>query len=153
MADDVLLFDRLLEVAVLLQQDMDRSLTGIGLTTARTHLLWELNRLGPSTQQALATTLGVSPRNVTGLVDALERHGYVDRQPHPSDRRAVLVVLTDDGSRTIAQMQQDRRAVELALVDGLDEIELGHLTHGLDKVIACLHDLMGEAGPPAGGTR
>ena len=147
MADEVLLFDRLLEVAVLLQQDMDRSLTGIGLTAARTHLLWELHRLGASTQQALASVLQVSPRNVTGLVDALERHGYVERRPHPSDRRAVLVVPTDSGRRTVEQMQTDRRTVELALVEGLDEARLSELLESLDLVIGRLHDLTAAVGP------
>lgn len=145
MSDDVLLFDRLLEVAVLLQQDMAQSLTGRGLTTARTHLLWVLHRLGPSTQQALASALDVSPRNVTGLVDALEQHGYLTRRPHPRDRRAVLVDLTDAGRGTVEQMQADRLAVELALVDGLGAAQLEHLLQGLDTVISRLHAMVGDA--------
>ena len=143
--DDVLLFDRLLEVTVLLQQDMARSLTGRGLTTARTHLLWVLHQLGPSTQQALAGALEVSPRNVTGLVDALEQHGYVTRSPHPHDRRAVLVDLTDTGRRTVEQMQADRLAVEHALVDGLEPVQLDHLLQGLDTVISRLHTMVADA--------
>src|SRR5918997_1227922 len=109
MSNEVQVFDRLLEISVLLQADMARSFAGTGLTTSRTHLLWELRRLGPSTQQALASAMQVTPRNVTGLVDALESHGYVERRPHPTDRRALQVTLTDLGTRTMAAMESDRQ--------------------------------------------
>ena len=89
---------------------------GPASTRARTHLLWELHRLGPSTQQALAETLKVSPRNVTGLVDALESHGYLERRPHPTDRRALLVTLTDLGSQTMARMAADREQAAAQLL-------------------------------------
>lgn len=45
------------------------------------------------------------PRNVTGLLDALTDKGYVARQPHPTDRRATLVSLTDHGRTTIAKLR------------------------------------------------
>src|SRR3954462_14911319 len=37
----------------------------------------------------LAGAAGVSPRNVTGLVDTLERGGLAERVPAPADRRSV----------------------------------------------------------------
>src|SRR5690242_11805850 len=113
MAVRVQIFDRLLEVAVLLQHDLGRSLGALGLTTARAHLLWELHQLGPSTQRDLAAELRVSPRNVTGLVDAVEAAGFAERRSHPSDRRATLVVLTEHGRSTMEQMERDHeRAAE-----------------------------------------
>ena len=112
------------EIAILLQEDLARSIAGTGLTRARTHLLWELHRLGPSTQQALAETLKVSPRNVTGLVDALESHGYLERRPHPTDRRALLVTLTDLGSQTMARMAADREQAAAQLLSDLSDSQL-----------------------------
>jgi DNA-binding MarR family transcriptional regulator len=147
--NDALLVDRLLAVTVLLQQDMTQSLGGLGLTTARTHLLWELHQLGPSTQQALAKALGVTPRNVTGLVDALESHGYVQRRPHPRDRRALLVTMTDVGERTITQMQADRLNLEDQLTEGFDKSRLKHLTDGLDAIIGRLQQLIDQPEPSA----
>jgi DNA-binding MarR family transcriptional regulator len=81
--------DRILELAVLLGDDMDRDLARRGLTGSRAHLVWELHRHGPSTQRTLAEALGVTPRAITGLVDALTDGGFVTREPHPSDRRAT----------------------------------------------------------------
>jgi len=46
----------------------------------------------------LSGELGVTPRNVTALVDALEAEGLVRRKPHPTDRRATVVELTEKGS-------------------------------------------------------
>src|SRR5829696_8760047 len=103
---------------------MATSFTGTGLTTARTHLLWVLHHAGPSNQQALAAALWVSPRNVTGLVDALEAGGFVARQPHPSDRRATLVTLTDRGAQTAATMVRDRQDIAARLVEGLGDSRL-----------------------------
>ena len=91
--------DRVFELVVLLTDDMTQSLGRQGLTTARAHLLWELRRSGPCTQQSLATAMGVSARNITGLVDGLVAAGFVSRQAHPTDRRATLVTFTELGVR------------------------------------------------------
>jgi len=48
----------------------------------------------------MATRLHVSPRNVTGLVDHLERDGLVARVAEPADRRSVLARLTAEGRET-----------------------------------------------------
>lgn len=50
----------------------------------------------------LGKRLFVSPGNMTGLIDALERAGMVERKPNPQDRRAQLVALTQRGHETVA---------------------------------------------------
>jgi DNA-binding MarR family transcriptional regulator len=141
-SSDVEVFDRLLQIALLIQEDLARSFTATNLTVPRSHLLWELHRLGPSTQRTLATTLKVSPRNVTGLVDALEASGYVARTPHPKDRRAILLTLTDQGSQTMAQMEQERNHIAAVLVADLDTEQQDRLRQGLDSIVARLQGLM-----------
>jgi DNA-binding MarR family transcriptional regulator len=121
---------------------MARYFADTALTPARTHLLWELNRLGPSTQQVLATSLKVSPRNITGLVDALEAAGYVIRRSHPRDRRAILVTLTDQGSQTIAEMEYERAQTASALIANLSSDQVEQLRQGLDNVAARLEALV-----------
>jgi DNA-binding MarR family transcriptional regulator len=141
----VAIFDRLLQIALLIQDDMARYFADTALTPARTHLLWELNRIGPSTQQALATTLKVSPRNVTGLVDALEAEGFVIRRSHPKDRRAILVTLTDKGTQTIAEMEHERAQSASALIANLSSDQVEQLRQGLDSVAAQLESLVATA--------
>jgi DNA-binding MarR family transcriptional regulator len=146
-------FDRLLEIALLIDADLKASFAGTALTVSRTHLLWELQRLGPSTQQSLATTLGMSPRNVTGLVDALEAAGYVERKPHPHDRRAVLVTLTDVGADTVTGMARDREQTAARLVSGFSSQRLAALSNDLDAIIARLQAMVDSdaAGHEAAG--
>lgn len=139
-------FDRLLEIALLIDADLRSSFAGTALTTSRTHLLWELRRLGPSTQQSLAAALEVSPRNVTGLVDALEEAGYVERKSHPRDRRAVLVTLTERGGNTVTGMERDREHSAAQLVSGFSSQRLDALNNDLDVIRDRLHALVHSQG-------
>src|SRR5579883_2211404 len=69
-----------------------------GPSPARMRLLGALNCKGPTIMCGLRDELGVSARQVTNLVDALEAEGLVKRAPHATDRRATLVELTPKGS-------------------------------------------------------
>jgi hypothetical protein len=51
----------------------------------------------------LARFLGLDKSSVTGLVDRAERRGLVARVPSTTDRRAVLVSLTDKGRALVSQ--------------------------------------------------
>jgi DNA-binding MarR family transcriptional regulator len=139
--------DRLLELAVLIDADMTQSLAAQGLTPARTHLLWELGRRGPSTQRVLADALDVSARNVTGLVDALEGTGFVVRRPHPEDRRATLVTLTDRGAAVFEEMGRGHVEFARLLFADMPSAELDGLVRGLDSVLAVLREAV-PAGRP-----
>jgi DNA-binding MarR family transcriptional regulator len=117
----------------------------------KTHLLWEVHSSGPSAQQRLAEAIGVSPRHVTGLVDALEADGFARRLPHPQDRRSVLVELTDKGAATVANMQRQRSRDAAALVEGLDAGTVQALRSQLDTVLSRLRQLVAEGSHPASG--
>lgn len=58
----------------------------------------------------LADHLGIAPRSATEVADALETAGLVERSPDPTDRRAVLLTLTDTGRHTVAEVRDRRRA-------------------------------------------
>jgi DNA-binding MarR family transcriptional regulator len=53
---------------------------------------------GPVGMGELATVLVMDPPNLTAIVDDLEQLGLVERQPHPADRRARIVVATKAGA-------------------------------------------------------
>ena len=141
----IALLDQVLEVAVLVNRDMDHSLGEYGLTPARTHLLWELFRRGPCTQRVLADALDVTARNVTGLVDGLEDTGYVTRRPHPQDRRATLVTLTDHGAEVMAQMQKGQEQFAHVLFADLPDRQLAGLDRGLAHVLDRLREMVPKA--------
>lgn len=59
---------------------------------------------GPQIMSSLGDDLGITPRYVTILVDAMEREGLVRRRPHPRDRRATLIELTDKGATRCSEV-------------------------------------------------
>src|SRR5260221_9039262 len=97
--------ERLFELAVLLVDAMEGGLSARGLTRARAELIWRLQRQSPMTQRELSRVLRCTPRNVTGLVDALQADGFVTRGPHPTDRRAKLVQPPPQGQNPAAHRQ------------------------------------------------
>lgn len=52
---------------------------------------------GPKTAKQLSSATGLRPAATTALVDRLVRKGYVRRVPSDTDRRQVLVEMTDEG--------------------------------------------------------
>ncbi|MGI5167130.1 MarR family winged helix-turn-helix transcriptional regulator [Spirillospora sp. CA-253888] len=50
-----------------------------------------LNRHGPLAPSALARTAGLHPATMTGILDRLQRGGWITRERDPDDRRAVTV--------------------------------------------------------------
>ena len=63
----------------------------LGMSTAEWKCLGLLDQHGPSTAGRLAELSGFTTGAITGVVDRLERGGYVRRRPHPSDRRSVII--------------------------------------------------------------
>jgi len=133
---------QVLELAVLINSDMTRGLGELGLTQSRTHLLWELGQRGPSTQRALADALDVSPRNITGLVDALVATGFVSREPHPTDRRARLVQFTEHGAEVLGRMVTDHQEFARLLFQGMPTTTFTGFVRGLDSVLDRLRPLV-----------
>ncbi|MFI7126300.1 MarR family winged helix-turn-helix transcriptional regulator [Nonomuraea sp. NPDC050153] len=68
----------------------------LDLTAAQAVALRELT--GPMTMRDLADRMSCEPSNATFVVDRLEEQGIVERRPHPSDRRAKLLLLTSEGA-------------------------------------------------------
>ena len=131
-------FDQVLELVVLLDEDMKRGLAAAGLTVPRAHLVWVLRHEGPTTQRALADSLEVTPRNVTGLVDGLVATGFVTREPHPTDRRATLVALTEHGRSTLAEMDRGHREAAELLFGDMPGHRFDAFVEGLEHVVSRL---------------
>lgn len=93
------------------------------LSYTRLRLLEALHCAGPAIMRDLGDQLGVTPRNMTALVDAMAEAGLVVRRPHPSDRRATLVALTAGGRREAEQALEPRLDALAGLFEGfsLDE--------------------------------
>lgn len=72
------------------------------LTVTQFGVLEALYHLGAINQKALGEKLLKSGGNITLVVDNLEKSGMVERQQDPSDRRSMLIHLTEDGEEFIS---------------------------------------------------
>jgi DNA-binding MarR family transcriptional regulator len=129
-------FNRLLAMSSLIADDMARGLQARGLTQARATLLWVVAHHGPLTQRQIADRLRVTPRNVTTLIDALERDGFVTRAKHERDRRAVLVHLTEQGKTATARMKSEAAALAHALFADLSPTDLATVIRAFNHIAA-----------------
>jgi DNA-binding MarR family transcriptional regulator len=127
--------ERLFELAVLLVDGMENGLSERGLTRARAELIWRVQRQGPMTQRELSQALQCTPRNVTGLVDALQADGYVLREPHPTDRRATLVRLTELGVGAATEWRRGYQDLANLLFADLGADEFARFAAVLDHLL------------------
>jgi DNA-binding MarR family transcriptional regulator len=113
---------------------------GDGLTMPGLRLVERLHCRGPAMMRTLASELGLSPRNMTALVDALERDDLVARRPHPSDRRAIMVELTASGNDAADAVLGPRIAAMATLFDVLDDDERAQF----GRLVARLREAMAD---------
>ena len=85
----------------------------LGVSVGGVAVLALLYREGDRTVGQLAAAERVQPPSMTRIVSCLEADGFVDRAPHPTDGRQVLVCLSDRG-RVLLAAERRRRDAWLA---------------------------------------
>ena len=85
--------------------------------------LLELDADEGCTVRALADAAGVASPTATRTLDGLEREGIVTRRPSETDRRSVLVDLTERGRKLMLEAREARRAARAELYARLDAQE------------------------------
>jgi DNA-binding MarR family transcriptional regulator len=88
----------------------------------------------------IADRLIISRASVTSLLDSLEKREYVKRQPHPSDRRMLLVELTDSGRQVANQFRPIVHQHQKVWLSVLKEKEQEQLIQTLHRLQASLMD-------------
>lgn len=111
--------------ALVLAADHFRQTVGnaLGVGASDATAMSQLRAAGPLNAREIATRTGLTPSTVTALLGRLEVAGLAQRSPHPTDRRQIVVSLTEEGN---AQLDQSERwlADVLAHMDGRsDETE------------------------------
>lgn len=89
---------------------------------------------GPRTPAELAEAAGVTRATMTGLIDTLERDGYVKREPDPNDRRMMSVLLTAKGERFLNDFLPSHFKLISGLMAPLTETERKTLVRLLGKI-------------------
>ena len=82
-----------------------------GLTPTRVSVLYTVVRLGPIRLSDLAAEEGINPTMLSRVVGDLGDAGFLERLSDPGDRRAALVIATEQGRRLAAEMRRERTDV------------------------------------------
>jgi DNA-binding MarR family transcriptional regulator len=124
---------------------IDAVLRPLGLTFARFELvrLLAFARDGRMPLASAVARLQVHPTSVTGTVERLSRDGLVAREPHPTDGRAALLVLTPAGRERAEAATEALNAVFADLgLEADDQVELV-------RIIARFRKASGDFDDPA----
>jgi len=145
---------RLFRLAPRLMDLQDLGARQYGLGFARGRVLWALQESGPVLMRALSQALGISPRTVTGLVDALEADGWVTRSPHPADRRATIISLSPAAETTLARLREAYEGLAHDLLGDLPRDDLARCRAVIATLEERLDDVtsrrVADFGPPSG---
>jgi DNA-binding MarR family transcriptional regulator len=90
---------------------------------------------GPALQQRLSERLGVDRTTMVGLVDVLERSGFVARRRDPADRRGYRVSMTRKGTKALRQGHAAVLAVEQDFLDRLSADEQRQFRSLLSRLV------------------
>lgn len=95
----------------------------LGLNPRMWGVLNVLDAEGPITQHALGKLVGIDPSSMVSTIDELEAKGLVERRPHPTDRRAHALYMTELGRKTLAQGRKQARTAQEELLAPLSAEE------------------------------
>jgi DNA-binding MarR family transcriptional regulator/CheY-like chemotaxis protein len=111
--------------------------TKLGISQSKLSVLMYLNQALEhcASPSALAAHCGVSRAAMTGLLDGLEQEGYVERDDHPSDRRALKIKLTLKGQQFLDWISPPGSYQMLELVDRLEGDERKQLTELVRDIV------------------
>ena len=104
-------------------------------------VLWVLWVWGEQEARHLAAEAGITKGTLTGVVSTLEKRGLVERLPHATDRRLVIVRATAAGERTMRGLFPRFNQGESAIVADLDEADRSTLAASLRQVLRTLEQL------------
>jgi DNA-binding MarR family transcriptional regulator len=124
-----------MRVQQILLSAVDGALRPHGLTFARYEalVLLTFSRTGRLPMRVMGERLQLHPTSVTNIVDRLQADGLVRRIPHPTDRRATLVEITEAGSALLEDATKSVTDIDFGL-SGLSAEQQTLLTDLLAKV-------------------
>jgi DNA-binding MarR family transcriptional regulator len=133
---------KLFALAPRLVEVQDLGAREYGMSYARGRVVAALAASGPVLMRALSDAVGVTPRTITGLIDALEDDGWVERRAHPSDRRATIVALTPDAEAAFARLNENYGDLSRDMASGIPEADLLVALRVIDHISARLDDAL-----------
>ena len=106
----------------------------LNLTVPQLKSLFFISNRRGSNPRKLAAALGVTPSNVTGIVDRLVEQGLVARRQLSEDRRVLILEITNKGEAILSDLRERRMSTMREILTRLGKQELSCLARGLSAL-------------------
>lgn len=103
----------------------------LNLSIAQLKCLFYIDAEGSSNQKSIAAVLGVTPPNVTGIIDRLVEQQLVTRHENESDRRMQVIALTPKSTTLLSELKERRVNHLGSMLEQLSMEDLQALRRGL----------------------
>jgi DNA-binding MarR family transcriptional regulator len=113
---------------------IERTFPDLRLTQAEAHVLAYLADHAPCSINDLHYSFGHKRSTLTSLLDRLEDRGWIRRSAHPTSRRLVVVLLTDDGRTIAARVREAVRGLEESVLSRAGSADVQSFLHVIEAV-------------------
>jgi DNA-binding MarR family transcriptional regulator len=124
------------QLGVYLAEDFVHRLQPFGVEPRTYAVLKALIEDDGQSQRRLSTQLGIHRNVMVSVIDKLEGQGLVKRMPHPADRRAFAVTLTDKARELLPALDAQGRAQEDEITASLTAAERKAVLRDLQRMSA-----------------
>jgi DNA-binding MarR family transcriptional regulator len=124
------------QLGVYLAEDFVHRLEPLGVDPRTYAVLKALNEDDGQSQRQLSAQLGIHRNVMVTVIDKLESRGLVKRMPHPGDRRAFAVTLTEKARELLPALDAQGRAQEDEITATLTATERKQVLQYLQRMSA-----------------
>lgn len=129
---------RIARISRLLRHGFDEQLEPYGLTAVQFALLNRLSQVDGLVQAELGRRMAIEPATLTGIVQRLERDGWVRRGCDPENRRLQRVWLTDKARDVMPALRRIQSRRRRKIFAGFSAEDLARLEELLERMEANL---------------
>lgn len=113
---------------------LDRNFLSSPYSVTETRTLFEINAHAPCGANFLTETLHVDKSYISRILKTFERQGLVTKCVSPTDGRAFLIRLTDQGQAQVEQLIRSTNHQISAMIQGLDEAQCEQLCQAMETI-------------------
>ncbi|MFJ2992616.1 MarR family winged helix-turn-helix transcriptional regulator [Pandoraea sp. NPDC087047] len=124
----------------LLRRHMSEALAPLGLTLAQFTALSVLDARGQLSNAQLAQRSFITPQSANEVVSIMASRQWITRQPDPNHGRIVLLQLTDEGRRVLAQCEAVAKEIDTRMRVGVAREDAAAVQRHLETFVRNLRD-------------
>jgi len=107
---------------------------GWSITVDQWAILKQLADHGPQNQREIGDKTFKDNPTITRILDLLNDKGYVERKPHPDDRRSFLISLTKNGEQLVNECLPEVQKIRMKAWENLSQKDFKEFKRILDSI-------------------